>query len=275
MRHYIFRLSLMAFTAASLAACEAEPELNEETVKTLAVTGVGEVEVLPDQFALSGAVIKQDVTSQNAMNSVADIVNAMQSAATSLEGIETSEFDFASVNTVGVKDPECLLFNQEANRTNSTLRPGERRVRPRVCEDQSQQASLGFTFTGGPPDQAGVALARFSRAGAMRLRLDGYRIDNIDEIELQAGEIAVKNARDKADRLAAAAGASITGVLDLDSYQATYNQRAAWAPSISTSGAGETSALLDGGAPVDVTELNLEAGPQTVSAAIRLEFTYE
>ena len=41
MRHYIFRLSLMAFTAASLAACEAEPELNEETVKTLAVTGVG------------------------------------------------------------------------------------------------------------------------------------------------------------------------------------------------------------------------------------------
>ena len=258
-----------------LASCEAKPELNEETVKTLAVTGVGEVEVLPDQFVLSGAIIKQNDTSQVAMNHVADIVNDMQAGVSDISALTASEFNFASVNTVGVKDPECLLFNQEADRTNNTLRPGERRVKKRICEDQSQQASLTFTFTGSPPEQAGVAMARFSKAGAIRLRLDGYRIDNIDEIELQAGELAVKNARDKADRLAAAGGATITGVLDLQSYKATYDQRAATAPRVNLSGAGETSALLDGGSPVDVTDMNLEVGPQIVSAAIQLEFTYE
>jgi len=118
-------------------------------------------------------------------------------------------------------------------------------------------------------------MARFSKSGAIRLRLDGYRLDNIDEIELGAGEKAIKNAREKADRLAAAAGATITGVLDLNSYQATYNQRAATAPRVNISGAGETSALVDGGDPVDVTDMNLEVGPQVVSAAIKLEFTYE
>jgi len=252
------RLHLWGIAGALiLASCADKVELNEDTVKTLAVTGVGEVEVLPDQFVLSGAIIKQDETARTAMNNVADIVNAMQAAIGDVSELSSSEFNFASVNTVGVKDPQCLLFNQEANRTNSTLRPGERRIKQRICENQSQQASLTFSFTGSPPDQAGVALARF------------------DEIELRAGELAVKNARDKADRLAAAGGATITGVLDLNSYQATYDQRAASAPRVNISGAGETGTLLGNGEPVDVTDMNLEVGPQTVSASIRLEFTYE
>jgi uncharacterized protein YggE len=271
--------ALLVATAALsfLVACQptATPELNEETVKTLAVTGVGEVEVMPDTFVLSGAIIKQDDDAQVAMNALADIVNAMQDGIKDIDTLTTSEFNFASVNTIGVKDPECLLFNQEADRTNTTLRKGEKRVKKRVCEDIAQQASLSFTFTGGPPDDAGIALARFSKAGAIRLKLEGYRIKNIDEIELQAGELAVKNAREKADRLAAAAGATISGVLDLDNYRATYDQRSVSPPSISTSGAGESSQLVEGGDPVDVTDINLKAGMQVVSAAIALEFTYE
>ncbi|RKQ72054.1 uncharacterized protein YggE [Litorimonas taeanensis] len=270
----IFAISM---TALLSAACQVqnEIELNEDTVKTLSVTGVGEVEVMPDTFILSGAIIQKDDDAQIAMNALADIVNAMQEGVKNIEALSTSEFNFASVNTIGVKDPECLLFNQEADRTNSTLRQGEARVKKRVCEDIAQQASLSFTFTGGPPDAAGIALARFSEAGAIRLKLEGYRIKNIDEIELQAGELAVKNARQKADRLAAAAGANITGVLDLNNYRATYDQRSVAPPVISTSGAGESSQLVEGGDPVAVTDINLKAGMQVVSAAIALDFTYE
>jgi uncharacterized protein YggE len=252
-----------------------QPQLNEETVKTLAVTGVGEVEVMPDTFVLSGAIIKRDDEAQVAMNNLADIVNKMQAEVQSLDSLGTNEFNFASVDTIGVKDPGCLLFNQEADRTNATLRKGEKRVAKRVCKDIAQQASLSFTFTGGPPDEAGIVLARFSEAGAIRLKLEGYRIKNIDEIELQAGELAVKNAREKADRLAAAAGATITGVLDLDNYRATYDQRSVAPPRISTSGAGESTQMVDGGDPVAVTDMNLKAGLQVVSAAIALDFTYE
>jgi uncharacterized protein YggE len=109
----------------------------------------------------------------------------------------------------------------------------------------------------------------------VRLKLDGYKIDNLDAVELQAGELAIANAREKAERLAAAGGAKITGVLDLNAFNTTYAQGTARPPIINTSGAGESESLIDGGDPVDVTALNLEAGEQTVSAAIELEFTYE
>lgn len=250
-------------------------EIAKEDVKTLSVTGVGEVEVMPDLFVLSGAIIKQEESSRESMNALADIVNDIQARAGTAEILSSQEFNFASVVTTGVKEPECLLFNQEADRTNATLREGELRVKKRVCKDISQQASISFTFTAGPPNAAGELLAAFSEAGAIRLTLDGYKINNIEEVELQAGERAIANAREKADRLAAAGGAKITGVVDLNSYQSTYNQRTARPPSISTSGAGESSQLVEGGDPVAVTSINLEAGMQVVSAAVQLEFIYE
>ena len=268
----------LASSALFFAACQPVTEtveIEREDIKTLSVTGVGEVEVMPDLFVLSGAIIQQDESSREAMNALADIVNAIQARAKDSAALTSREFSFASVNTIGVKDPECLLFNQEADRTNATLREGEKRIKKRVCKDISQQASISFTFTAGPPNEAGDMLAAFSESGAIRLTLDGYKIQSIEEIELQAGEKAVANAREKADRLAAAGGAKITGVVDLNSYQSTYNQRTARPPVINTSGAGESSQMVDGGEPVDVTSINLEAGMQVVSAAVQLEFIYE
>ena len=276
MRH--FTLALCAASALSLVACKpAETtSIDADEIKTLAVTGVGEVEVMPDTFVLSGAVIKQDESLTEAMNAVADVINAVQQSLPETEGMSTSDFNFATVNTTGVKDPACLLFNQEADRTNSTLREGEKRVRKKVCKDVTQQASVTFTYTGGPVTLAGNAISKLSEAGAVRVRLNGYRISNIEEIELQAGEQAISNARDKADRLAAAAGSTITGVVDLNSYSATYSQQAATAPRVSTSGAGESSRILDDdGEEKSVTEMNLKPGPQVISAAVSLEFIYE
>lgn len=271
------RLLSLVCAAAVLAACQPleTEEIDREDVKTLSVTGVGEVSVMPDQFVLSGAIIQQKNTSKASMNALADIVNAVQAKAADNKALNTREFNFATVNTTGVKDPECLLFNQEADRTNNTLREGERRVKKKVCKDIAQQASISFTFTGEPSNLAGPMLADFSESGAIRLTLDGYKIKNIEEIELQAGEEAIKNARQKAERLAAAGGAKIAGVVDLNSYQATYNQRTARPPRINTSGAGESAQLVDGGDPVAVTDMNLEAGQQVISAAVQLEFIYE
>ena len=267
-----------AGAALLLAACQpavtAPDTVQEDEIKTLRVTGVGEVSVMPDQFVLSGAVIQRADTPRAATNQLADIVNAVQDAADA-PGLASGEFSFATVNTVGVKDPACLLFNREADQTNATLREGERRVVKRVCEDVAQQSSLTFTFTGSPPDAAGTALAGFATAGAVRLGLDGYRIDDLEEVELRAGELAVANAREKAERLADAGGATITGVLDLNAFNTTYNQGTARPPRVSTSGAGESDALIAAGEPVAVTALDLAAGEQTVSAAVTLEFTYE
>lgn len=274
-RYFLIPAVILYGCQQSLPTQPSIEEVEREDIKTLAVTGVGEVEVQPDQFVLSGAVIKQADTTQAAMNAVADVVNKIQAAANGDQNLGSQEFNFASVDTTGVKDPACLLFNETASQTNSTLREGEKRVQKKVCENISQQASIGFNFVGGPPDLAGAALASFSESGAIRLTLDGYRIKNIEEIELEAGELAIINAREKAERLAAAGGAKIIGVVDLNSYEPTYNQQTAQAPRISIRGAGESAQLVDGGEPVEVTDMNLEAGVQVISAAIRLEFIYE
>lgn len=275
MKHALSFTLAASFLALTACQAAAPSSIDADDIKTLAVTGVGEIEVMPDTFVLSGAVIKQDESLTEAMNAVADVINTVQQTLPETEGMSTSDFNFATVNTVGVKDPECLLFNQEADRTNSTLREGERRVRKKVCKDVTQQASVTFTYTGGPVDLAGNAISKLSEAGAVRVRLNGYRISNIEEIELQAGERAISNARDKADRLAAAAGSTITGVVDLNSYSATYSQQAATAPRVSTSGAGESSRILEDEGEKSVTEMNLKPGPQVISAAVSLEFIYE
>ena len=89
------------------------------------------------------------------------------------------------------------------------------------------------------------------------------------------GSAGRRGKRDRRERLAAAGGSRITGVVDLNSYQPTYNQRTAQAPRINITGAGESSQLVDGGEPVEVTDINLEAGQQVISAAVQLEFIYE
>ena len=109
-----------------LSGCgpEKTEALNEETAKTLAVTGVGEIEVMPDEFVISGAVIKQNDEIGEAMNAVAEVINKVQETIPEIEGLGSSDFNFATVNSTGVKDPTCLLFNQDAARTNSSLREG-------------------------------------------------------------------------------------------------------------------------------------------------------
>lgn len=268
--------SAVLMTLCLAANAQASDSRSLDDVKTLQVTGVGAIEIMPDQFVISGAVIKQEPDLVEAMNSMANVVNQVQSSLPKINGLQTSDFNFATVTTTGVKDPACLLFNAEADRTNATLREKEKRVRKKVCEDATQQASVTFTYTGAPVEKAGDAISKLAEAGAVRVRLNGYKISNLEEIELQAGERAVANARNKADRLAAAGGSVIIGVKDLTSYVPTYHQQVAAAPRVNTYGAGETSRILkDRIEDKTVTAMNLKPGPQVISASVSLEFIYE
>jgi len=272
----IYALGVAVLVISACGKTSAAEVKSLEDVKTLQVTGVGEIEIMPDQFVISGAVIKQESFMPDAMNKMADVVNTVQATLPGISGIQTSDFNFATVNTTGVKDPACLLFNTEADRTNSTLREKEKRVNKRICDDVTQQASVTFTYTGSPVEKAGDAISKLAEAGAVRVRLNGYKISNLEEIELQAGERAVANARNKADRLAQAGGSVIAGVKDLTSYVPTYQQRVATAPVVNTYGSGETTRILkDAIEDKTVTAMNLKPGPQVISASGSLEFIYE
>lgn len=273
------RLLFAGCMAAILTACaaEQEPELiTEGEIKFVTVTGVGEVEAMPDRFVISGAVIKQDEDLTKAMNDLAGVVNAAEAKLETVDGLTVSGFNFATVNTTGVKAPECLHANQEIDRYNATLDDKEKFRDRKLCEDVTRQASLSFTYTGAPVDKAGHAISALAEAGAVRVSLNGFKVSGIDDLELEAAALAIDNAREKADRLAESGGAKIKGVKNLSAYQPTYQYGGASAPRISVSGAGETSRILEetveGRA---VAAMNLKPGPQVISASIQLEFIYE
>jgi len=261
-----------------LVGCEKpKPEvISEGEIKFVTVTGVGEVEVMPDRFVISGAVIKQDDDLGQAMNDLSEVVNAAEAKLGEVRGLEVSGFNFAAVNTTGVKDPECLLFNAEADRFNQTLRDNEERIKHKICEDVTKQASLSFTYTGAPVDRAGHAISALTEAGAVRVSLNGFKVSDIDNLELEAAARAIDNAKEKAKRLAESGGATIKGVKNLAAYQPTYQYGGASAPVLATGGSGETTRLLEAGNErVSVAPMNLKPGPQVVSASIQLEFIYE
>ena len=272
------RYLLVTATTLLLSACNASSpkSMSPDEIKTIMVTGVGEIEVLPDRFVISGAVIKQDDDLTSAMNALADVVNAAQEKLGKSPKASSSGFNFAAVNTTGVQDPACVLFNQEAQRTNATLRQDEERVKAKICKDVTKQASLSFTYTGSPADQAGQAISALTEAGAIRVKLNGFKVSNVETLELEAAQKAVENARQKAVQLASTGGSVIKGVKNLAAYQPTYQYGGAQAPSLTTFGAGETSRLLaDNAAGQTVAPMNLKPGPQVISASIALEFIYE
>lgn len=261
-----------------LVGCEKpKPDLiSEGEIKFVTVTGVGEIEVMPDRFVISGAVIKQDEDLGQAMNALSEVVNAAEAKLGDVEGLAVSGFNFAAVNTTGVKDPECLLFNAEADRFNQTLRENEERIKHKICKDVTKQASLTFTYTGAPVDRAGHAISALTEAGAVRVSLNGFKVSDIDNLELEAAARAIDNAKEKAKRLAESGGATIKGVKNLAAYRPTYQYGGASAPVLATGGSGETTRLLDAGdEQVSVAPMNLKPGPQIVSASIQLEFIYE
>ncbi len=260
-----------------LTACQAEPVkvLAEDEIKTISVTGVGEIEVMPDRFVISGAVIKQSENLTDAMNELADVVNNAHQNLADI-GLSDSGFNFASVQTTGVQDPECLLFNAEARRINVTKNEDDKGIKEKICEDVKKQAGLSFTYTGSPVDRAGHAISALTEAGAVRVSLNGFKVSNIETLELEAADKALENARNKAARLAETGGAKIKGVKNLSAYQPTYNYGGAQAPNLATYGAGETTRLLqDNAAGQTVAAMNLKPGPQVISASIALEFIYE
>jgi len=271
-------INIPVLTGLVLVGCtKAEPELiTEGEIKYVTVTGVGEIEVMPDRFVISGAVIKQDDDLTLAMNTLSEVVNQAEAKLAAVDGLTVSGFNFAAVNTTGVKDPECLLFNAEADRFNQTLRDDEERIKHKICKDVTHQASLTFTYTGAPVDKAGHAISALTEAGAVRVSLNGFKVSDIENLELEAAARAIENAREKADRLAESGGASIKGVKNLAAYTPTYQYGGASAPVLATGGSGETTRLLDNKAePKAVAPMNLKPGPQVVSASIQLEFIYE
>ncbi|MEE9346691.1 MAG: SIMPL domain-containing protein [Robiginitomaculum sp.] len=176
-------------SACVLTACSPKTELNEDTIKTLAVTGVGEIEIMPDQFVISGAVITQKVSQDGE--------------------IDEEGFEPIAISVMGTGRVKAVRDNshnrnrknrlERGQKTTMKFRAPKRRMAQKICKVTHIEASLSFTARVNPADKAGDIITAFTETGVGKVDLLGYDFSAYDALYKQAGEKAVRNAKQKGD----------------------------------------------------------------------------
>ena len=161
---------------------------------TLVVTGHGEVSVPPDRAVLSVGVSVQDVTAEQAQAKTNDkmnsIVEALKKANVPMERIQTSRADLLPVfeqrQFNDGREPQVIAY-----RCSNTVR---------VELDDLKRV--------------GAILDATIKAGANQVQSVGFEVKNDAAARKDALTKAVKDAREKAETIAAALGGSVGEVLE-------------------------------------------------------------
>jgi uncharacterized protein YggE len=158
--------------------------------RTITVSGIGRVGVQPDLADLRLGVTVTSPTAREAREKSAKVMHAV----------------IASLKALGVAERDLRTSIVSVSPAYDYSRDGQP---PRLT---------GYTFTNlvaavvRKVDQVGDAIDAALSAGATNVDQLAFRVEDASNAERRAGEAAVKDARTKAETIAAAAGVSIKGV---------------------------------------------------------------
>lgn len=183
---------VLFFPAAGLAA--------ERTVPILAVDGSGTSQAAPDQAFISLGVITQAVEAQTAQTKNASIANAIQNALIEIgipeKCIQTRDYNLHPDYN---RDQQNEITSYTVNNT-VTVRVDDIRLIGRVID---------------------TALAN----GANRVNSLNFDLRNTKQLRKEALGSAIKDAREKADIIAAGLGKTITGIQNVSENSGTIQPR--------------------------------------------------
>jgi len=234
-----FKFMLLCGLGVTLTACWLEEQKGKDGPKAfepdpMMVSGVGRVRAAPDIAVVVGTITTEADKDSEAVDEAADIINAVQEA---VKGQDV-ELNFTQVRTSDKRDEACLAHNRKVtarhsrilqdNRYNANIKrqkeqgrdvkikPREPRLRfsMRVCPVTHIEASLTFTARVKPANEAGNIINDFTTAGVTDVDLFGYDFTDYDALYKQAAVKAVKNAKDKAERVAKIAGTDLTEIVN-------------------------------------------------------------
>ncbi|MFC0445254.1 SIMPL domain-containing protein [Pseudidiomarina halophila] len=181
---------LLFSSTLALTGCQpvSQPTATKTPSPTLAVSGNAAVEAVPDRLQLSLSVERtgQDIPSLK----------------TEVDGITATLIDY--LREQGIHDDHIKSFAV--------------RIHPQYRYDDGQQQLTGYqvarrmTIDFLQPEQHSPFLEYALQVGVQRVDEPHYTLSNADALYQQALTEALQLARQKADKLAAAAGVSIIGV---------------------------------------------------------------
>ena len=241
--------SLLIF--APVAARAQDQPLMRNVSHLISASGRGEVRVKPDVILMSIGVQERgaDVAGPRtrAAKKVADIVAALKSAGVKAAEIQTSRFSVSRVWEALNAQNEPVEYGGASNKGHFVF-----------------QVANTVSVRTGLVEKAGEILDAVVTAGANDINGPAFGLKDGTPQVKQALEDAVKDARSKADTMAAAAGVKITG-LDHLSEQGTN------VPSAEDSGGQVMFRKMAASAP----STPISAGEVVVSANVTAEYRFE
>ncbi|MGC4107472.1 MAG: SIMPL domain-containing protein [Thermomicrobiales bacterium] len=165
----------------------------EETMRTIAVTGTGIVNVEPDVATITVGVTK---TASELADAQGQVIDALESIT---KTITDAGIDKKDVVTSGYSVYPIARYDNDGN----------------YVGVKGYQVSSNLTVTVREIASVGTLLDAVVGAGANQVWGISFSVDDPSKPASQARQAAVADARQKADELAAAAGAIVTGVISI------------------------------------------------------------
>jgi uncharacterized protein len=192
----VLAVIVLAFSLvfSPLTGAQSTPEPGSETVATIAVNGIGTVQVDPDTARLDLGVLSNNESLEVAQTEVseglANITQVLTDAGVAAEDITTSSYNVYPV-------PE---YDRDGNYVGVSR----------------YEVSSGVSIIVRDIESVGTILDAAVEAGANNVWGISFYVDDPSDAAAQARTMAVEDARAKADQLATASGSVITRVLSIN-----------------------------------------------------------
>lgn len=191
---------------------EHEPATQSHT-PGLMITGRSIVEVMPDVFEVTGIALGEAETRSESLQVVSNQLSELRSNLPALEGLSMFEMTTSEALINSVRPNGC----DETNRS--------RRERPEDCSPVAENVRVEFKITGHPVEAAGAVVAFASEMNLERVTLTGFQVSDPSAAQKRAQTLALKDAIDRATRLAEASGGTLGSILAMSDQK---NRRLRW-----------------------------------------------
>ena len=184
------RVITIAALAVLLGGC-----LPDKDQQVIVVDGEGVVMATPEVFKIGAILQARGETKADAISNVSAVLAKISSDLPKMDGLSNIQIDPSSAELKPIYNIACMKesdYEQDG-----------------ACPIEGYLAKIGLGVMGAPAEAAGNALSLLTEFGVVEAELRGFSVIDYDAVKAEAASAAMKNAREKAERLAAAAGATL------------------------------------------------------------------
>ncbi len=185
----LFYSSLLALFAAGCLP-NAQPD-------QIIVTGEAALEFQPEVFSINAGIRARRENQDEALAEVSERLSEIRETLSLLEGLTHLSIDAAVAEITPIHDAVCL----DAADYRMEMQ----------CPIIGYFGALSLRVEGSPAKSSGSALSLLSQLGAESVELQGYSLKDRKQAQENALDAAVKDARQRAEKIASAANASLIG----------------------------------------------------------------